>query len=247
MLAQIRSEFIKLATVRTSLLFLLATAALTTLVVMMQAGSAGSEFMGPLTDPGTQEALFTSGGPVTLIAIVFGCLALTTEFRHHTVATTLLSDPHRGRVVAAKAIGAVVAGALLAVTALAVATIGTWLTLEVTGTELALSTDDLTRAFAGTIAAAAAGSLLGMGIGGIVRNQALAVGATLLLLLAVEPIIASFAPTVGRWMPSSLGTMLASGRAVEDVSLVAGLLALAAYGLLAAAIAAIGLRRADIA
>lgn len=247
MLPLIRSEFIKLATVRTNLLFLFATAAITALVVAMQAASAGGEFMGPLTEPATQQALFASGAePVTLIAIVFGCLALSTEFRHHTIVATLLSHPNRGRVVAAKAVGAIISGALLAMVAIAVGTIGTVVILRFADAGVVLETVDLLRGFAGTIGAAALGSLLGMGIGGIVRNQALAVGATLLLLLAVEPLVASLAPSIGRWMPLSLGSAIASGRTVDDLSLTAALLVLAAYGIAAATMATIGLRRVDI-
>jgi ABC-2 type transport system permease protein len=246
MLAQIRSELLKLATVRTSLLFVLATAALTALVVVMQAVSAGGEFMGPLADAATQEALLGSGEPVTLIAIVFGCLALTTEFRHHTIVTTLLADPLRSHVVAAKAVGAIAAGAVLALAAVLVALLGTWTVLQVTGTTFVADAGLLGRGVAGTVAAAALGSLLGMGIGGIVRNQALAVGATLLLLLAVEPLVGSLAPSIGRWMPSGLATVLASGQAVADPSLSTAALVLALYGIGAAAIAALALRRADI-
>jgi ABC-2 type transport system permease protein len=246
MLAQIRSELLKLATVRTSLLFVLATATLTALVLVMQAVSAGGEFMGPLADAATQEALLGSGEPVTLIAIVFGCLALTTEFRHHTIVTTLLSDPLRSHVVAAKAVGAIVAGAVLALAAVLVALLGTWTVLQVTGTTFVADAGLLGRGVAGTVAAAALGSLLGMGIGGIVRNQALAVGATLLLLLAVEPLVGSLAPSIGRWMPSGLATVLASGQAVADPSLSTAALVLALYGIGAAAIAALALRRADI-
>jgi ABC-2 type transport system permease protein len=246
MLAQIRSELLKLATVRTSLLFVLATAALTALVVVMQAVSAGGEFMGPLSDAATQEALLGSGEPVTLIAIVFGCLALTTEFRHHTIVTTLLSDPQRSRVVAAKAVGAIAAGTVLALAAVLVALLGTWMVLQVTGTTFVADAGLLGRGVAGTVAAAALGSLLGMGIGGIVRNQALAVGATLLLLLAVEPLVGSLAPSVGRWMPSGLATALASGQAAVEPSLSAAALVLALYGVGAAVIAAVALRRADI-
>ena len=95
MLTQLRAEALKLATVRTNLLFVLATGGLAALLVIVQAAGAGSEFVGPLDDPTTQQALFGSGEVVTLVAIVFGCLALSTEFRHHTIVTTLLAEPRR--------------------------------------------------------------------------------------------------------------------------------------------------------
>jgi ABC-2 type transport system permease protein len=245
MLAQLRAELIKLATVRTTLLFVLATGALAALLVAIQGLGAGGEFLGPLDDPATQQALFGSGEPVTLVAIVFGCLALTTEFRHHTIVTTLLADPHRGRVVVAKAVGAVVGGLTLAATAIAVAAVGTSIVLLATGTEVAVDADVVARGMGGTLAAAALGSLFGMGIGGVVRNQALAIGATLLLLLAVEPLVGTITPDVGRWLPSGLATTLASGQPGE-VTIPGALAALAAYGLVAAGLAAGLIRGADI-
>ncbi|HSK24567.1 MAG TPA: hypothetical protein VK906_15385 [Egicoccus sp.] len=247
MIAQIRAEMLKLATVRTSLLFVLATAALTALIVGMQAVTAGGEFMGPLDEPATQAALFASGEPVTLIAIVFGCLALATEFRHQTIVTTLLADPHRGHVVAAKSAGALAGGVVLGAVGVLVAAAGTWVVLAVSGTELLVGAGLLGRAAAGTVAAAALGSLFGMGVGGVVRNQAMAVGATLLLLLAVEPLVGSLAPDLGRWLPSGLATVLASGQAAPGVGLAAAALVLALYGVATAAVAALLLRRADIA
>jgi ABC-2 type transport system permease protein len=176
---------------------------------------------------------------------VFGCLALTTEFRHHTVVTTLLADPNRGRVVVAKAVGAVVGGLALAATAIAVAAVGARVVLLATGTEVVVGADVILRGMGGTLAAGALGSLFGMGIGGVVRNQALAIGATLLLLLAVEPLVGSIAPDVGRWLPSGLATTLATGQPAA-VTVPAAFAALGAYGLLTTGLAAGLIRRADI-
>lgn len=246
MLTQLRAELLKLATVRTTQLFVLAAGVLAALLVVVQGFSAGSEFIAPLDDPATQQALFGSAETVTLIAIVFGCLALTTEFRHHTIVTTLLAEPRRVRVVAAKAAGALVGGLALAAAAAVVATVGAWLFLTLSGTEIVVAGEVVARGVAGTLAAGALGSLFGMGVGGVVRNQALAVGATLLLLLAVEPVVGSISPDVGRWLPSGLAATLASGYA-GSVTIPAALAALATYGVVAVMLAAGLIRRADIA
>jgi ABC-2 type transport system permease protein len=245
MLTQLRAELLKLATVRTTVLFVLASGGLAALLVVVQGVGAGSEFVGPLDDAATQRALFGSGEVVTLIAIVFGCLALSTEFRHHTIVTTFLAEPHRGRVVIAKAVGALVGGLALGATAVVVAVVGTWAVLVLSGTELVVPAEVVARGVGGTLAASALGSLFGMGIGGIVRNQALAVGATLLLLLAVEPLVGSIAPGIGRWLPSGLATTLASGHA-GLVTVPAAVVALSAYGLVATALAVALIARADI-
>ena len=146
----------------------------------------------------------------------------------------------------AKAIGALVSGLALGATAVAVSAVGTGIVLAVSGTELVVTADVVARGAGGTLAASALGSLLGMGVGGIVRNQALAVGATLLLLLAVEPVVASISPDVGRWLPSGLATTLASGQA-GLVTLPAAAVAMTAYGVGGTLLAAVLIRRADIA
>lgn len=246
MTTQFRSELLKLTTVRTSWIFAVATSALIAVVVVLQATTAGGELMGPLDDAATQLALFTTASVSPIIAIVFGTLGITTELRHHTIVPTLLVDAKRGRVVTAKAAAMVVAGAALGLIAVLVAGGFALLVLAVSGTASAVTVVEVATAGAGTVAAAALGALFGLGVGGIVRNQALAVGAVLILLLAVEPLAASLLPDVAVWLPSSLTTVVAEATSRADISLWAAGLALAAYGVVATAGAALGLRRADI-
>ena len=106
----IRAELLKLSTVRTTRTFLLATAGFVLLAVTFQAASAGGEFIAPLADPATQHTLLTSGGIATVIAVVFGALGISGEFRHRTVVPTLLVAPDRIRMVAAKAVSGIAGG-----------------------------------------------------------------------------------------------------------------------------------------
>lgn len=246
MFAQIRSELLKLATVQTSLLFGLVTAAFVGLMVAVQAATAGTEFSEPLTSDVTQTALFQSATLAPMIAIVFGCLAITSELRHHTIVSTLLFDPSRVRVVVAKAGATLVAGAALATVALLVSTVVSILILTATGTTLTVDVGNLAASGAGTILGAAIGALFGLGIGGIVRNQALAVGAVLVLMLAVEPLVASLVPDVARWLPSSLITVLTEAQSDGDIALWLAAVALAVYALVTTVGATLTLRHADI-
>lgn len=246
MTTQFRSELLKLVTVRTTWIFAAATALLIVAVVLLQAGTAGGELLGPLDEAATQRALFTTAGVSPIIAIVFGSLVLTTELRHHTIVPTLLVTADRLRVVAAKAGATLAVGATLGAVAVLAAVSAASLVLTVTGTPIASSVGDLAGPAVGTIAAAGLGALFGLGVGGIVRNQALAVGAVLILLLAVEPLAASFLPDVAVWLPSSLTTALAEASAPAGRSLGIVTVALSGYGMVTTAVAALGLRRADI-
>lgn len=246
MFAQIRAELLKLTTVRTSLLFALVTAGFVILVVAIQAVTAGSGFMGPLSDEATQRSLFLTAGAAPLIAIVFGCLAISSEMRHHTIVTTLLFEPARTRVVAAKAIATLAAGAALGAIAVAAAVGSTSLILLTTGTSNLVGATTLLAPAGGTLASAALGALFGMGIGGIVRHQAVAVGAVLILMLAVEPLVTSLLPDVGPWLPSALVTVIAEARTDGEMAVGVAAAVLGGYALLATVGATSTLRRADI-
>lgn len=244
--AQIRAELLKLTTVRTSLLFALVTAGFVVMVVSIQAVTAGSEFMGPLSDEATQRSLFLTAGAAPLIAIVFGCLAISSELRHHTIVSTLLFEPARTRVVAAKAVAILIAGAVLGAIAVVSAIGSTSLILLATGTEGAIDASTLVASTGGTLGSTALGALFGMGIGGIVRHQAAAVGAVLILMLAVEPLITSLLPDVGPWLPSALITVIAEARTGGEIAVGLAAALLGGYALLATVGATITLRRSDI-
>ena len=242
----IHAELLKLTTVRTTRTFLLATAGFVLFAVVFQAAAAGGEFMGPLDDPLTQQALLVAGGVATIIAVVFGALGISGEFRHHTVVPTLLVAPDRVRVVAAKAVAGAVSGAAIGLAAVVAAILGTAGALLVTGTALTVEAGPVVASWVGTVGAAALANVLGLGIGGIARNQALAVGAVLLLLLALEPLVASLLPDVAVWLPSSLGAVVANPSDATRPGTATAVAVYAAYATVFTAAAAIVLRRTDV-
>ena len=246
MTTAIRSELLKLVTVRTTAIFLAATAAFVLLAVGIQAGAAGGEFLGPMQDPATQRALFTAGGVATVVAVVFGALAVSGEFRHRTIVPTLLVTPDRTVSVVAKAVSGAVGGAAIGGAAILAAGAGTAVALVLTGTALEVGIGSLVGAWIGTVGASAIGALVGLGIGGVARNQALAVGAVLLLLLAVEPLVGSLLPDLAPWMPGALSTVIAEPASATEPAVGVATTVYLAYGLVLTAASAVVLRRADI-
>lgn len=246
MTAQIRSEIQKITSVRTTWVFLIATAGFVALMVGVQSATAGSEFLPPLDDPGTQLAVLQTGSIAPIIAIVFGCLAVTTELRHHTIVSTLLVEPDRGRMLAAKVVATALAGAVLAAVAVGLAVGGTLAVLALTSTPVVVANVEVAASAAGIIGGAALGAVFGLGVGGIVRNQALAVGTVLAVLLALEPLVGSLLPQVAAWMPSSLIALLGGAESPDQHAWWLLALALAGYAAVASIGAALTLRRADI-
>ena len=246
MTAAIRSELLKLTTVRTTAIFLVATAGFVLLAVVFQAAAAGGEFLGPMQDPATQRALFTAGGVATIVAVVFGTLAISGEFRHRTIVPTLLVTPNRISSLLAKAVAGAIGAGGIGLAGVVAAALGTAGALAVTGTPLEIGIGSLTGAWIGTVGASAIGGLVGLGIGGVARNQALAVGSVLLLLLAVEPLIGSLVPDLAPWMPGALSTTIAEPAAATTPTVTAAVLTYLVYGVALTAASALVLRRVDV-
>lgn len=244
---QLRAELLKFRSVRTTWLFLGGTATVVALAVIAQALTAMSGDLPPVSDPETQLMLYQSAsGLAPVIAVVLGTLGLATEVRHHTLASTFLASPRRERVVAAKAVATLAVGAVLGLVAVATAVVSSWLVLQITSTALVADTDRILASAAGTTFAAAIAGLLGLGIGGMVRNQAAAIGMALVVTLAVEPLLGAFVPSLAPWMPSALASGIAGAAPDAYPGLVASMALYGGYTLTAVAAAVAVVRRIDV-
>lgn len=197
------AELIKLRTTRTFLA--LAGVAIATSLVLTGLVAALST---PTRDSVLSDVFQsdTSALFITILAIV----GITGEWRHRTITSSLLAAPDRIRFLSAKTLAFTVAGLLLS---LAIS-----LTITVVGVVI-LNVRDLPVPGAGDLAlqvarnALVAGLLgaLGVGIGSVVRNQAVAVVAVLLVGFAIEPVLLGVASNVARFgpfiaLPSAIAT-----------------------------------------
>lgn len=246
MISQLRAELLKLRTTTTMLIYLAVTVALTAVVLIMTAVMAGQADFGPLTDASTQRSMITASGATTVIALFLGAITLSGEVRHKTIVPTLLVTPSRGRLVAAAGVAALLAGGVLGMAAAATSWVGTYAVLAATGTETALTTADVVGPTLGTVASAALSALLGLGIGGIARNQALAVAAVSVLIFVLDPLVGGLLPDLASWMPGRLTTTLAAGDVDGETSLLLAGTVVLGYGIATSLGAWASLRRADI-
>jgi hypothetical protein len=208
-----------------------------------------------LTEPTEKSVLIdvfasdTSGLFIILLAVV----GISGEWRHRTIAGSLLTAPGRLRFLAAKMLAFAAAGFLLSLSIyLAVSIVG-FVILTVRELPLPQLGELVELALRGAGVAALLGAL-GVCLGALVRNQVVAIVGVLMLLFLVEPLLLGLAADVGRFGPFVALPTAASGLSPADTGLgdvtlvapgVAVLLMLAWIGVTFAAGGAL-LRRRDV-
>ncbi|MEI8412883.1 MULTISPECIES: ABC transporter permease [unclassified Kribbella] len=193
----VRAEFTKLFSTKLWLWMLIGAIGLTALFVGLTIGLEGrADNPGPpLTSPEGQRSLFSSAGGASVFTVVLGIIAMTGEYRHQTITPTFLVTPRRGRVVVAKVIAYALAGlgigAVNVMVAVAIAV--PWLGAK--DIDLSLTANGIPGTLLGVLLGLAIFTVIGVGIGALVRNQIAAVVGTLVYSLVVESFV-SLLPTI---------------------------------------------------
>ena len=252
MSAVIRSELVKLRTVRTVYWLLFLLLALTAVFVSLSTwgvtrGSAGAQ-------PGSEAALRlilsngtgAFGAPIVMLSL--GVLLIGGEFRHGTITPTFLATPRRARVVAAKLVTVALVGVVFAVLAmvLTVAIALPWLASE--GVRVSLVNREVLLVLLGNALALVLYGLLGFGVGALVRNQVVALVGVIVWVMVVESLLNLLTVLVdqlqglGRFLPTQAAQALQrvylppeaseqAGVPVELLPMWAGGLVMLAYAL----------------
>lgn len=180
------------------------------------------------------------------VAVVFA----TSEFAQYTIQPTYLATPTRLPVLFSKAALLVAAALVIGSAGAATALLGALALLDAAGMPFELDLHRAIRLIAGTGLYLAAVSLVGLGIGMLVRST---VGALLgaLTLISVLPLIVGAAPfawlrDAAAYLPSSAGLLILRP---DDMPAVmepwTGLALAGAWGIGLLAVSAVAVRRAD--
>ncbi|MBA2552556.1 MAG: ABC transporter permease [Geodermatophilaceae bacterium] len=249
MIGLIRSEFRKLFSTKVWLWLLIGAAALAAGFASLTLGFANNPESGlpRRDDPDLVPIALSAATGAVVFVVILSIIGITQEFRHRTATPTFLTTPRRARVIVAKLVTYVVAGAAYAiVTSLVVLAVAIpW--INSSGGEVSLQGRNLSVLLGGALAVALY-SLLGVGIGALVRNQVGAIVGVLVYLFVIEPIIRGIpaTDTYYRWLPGGAQEALAA-TAQEGPDLLQrwqGGLLLIGYGLVSAGLAmALTLRR----
>ena len=194
MSALLRAELLKLRTTRTFVTLVAATLVLSLLVVGLSTILADS-----FTEQEVRE-LFTADFS-SLFILLLGVTGMAGEWRHRTITSSVLAAPARVRLLAAKVLSYAVAGAVLSlIVTLALMALGT-LILSIRDART-LDVAELADVLWRNLAIAALLGAFGVCVGGLVRNQIVAIVALLILAFALEPALFSLVPEVGRFGPT---------------------------------------------
>ncbi|WP_447588554.1 ABC transporter permease [Microbacterium lacticum] len=226
----VRSEWIKLLTLRSTWWSLAVTVALSLAISLMMA-SAARDFGGGLSPVMTivMPMQFTM-----LVAGILGAIAVTGEYSTGMIRSTFTAEPHRGAVLAAKAIVVGVVMALATALTYLVAILLTAPILGSAGIDWSDPAQSWTPLAAGVFAMAMF-ALIGVGFGFLIRNGAGAIAATVGVLF-VLPIVTNmfvfageswqWLVDAGQYLPMSAAQM-ATTPAGDDV--LQGIITLAAW------------------
>jgi len=163
------------------------------------------------------------------LAAVVAVLATAGEFQHRTLAGTLLQEPRRGRVLAAKAAAAAAYGAGLAALGAAAATAAGAVAVRLSGAPA--TAGDLVLDVPGSLLLCALWAVAAVGLGALVRNGTVALVTLLVWTSVVEQVVPIVTRTqdVQRWLPSQAADAVLGGEEGSGLSPAAGGLLFTGY------------------
>ena len=207
----IRAEFMKLLYPRRTYGILLAAVAIAVL------GSAFTPYAltqvtnyvtMPLSTSAAVDGVYAKALAGYIFAVIIGVLTVTSEFNNHTAIATYLAAPKRWQPMLAKVFVAAIGGAVLNLVATLTGMASAAYALTFYPDSAAPSPNiwfnfSLVATLTGAVL-----SLIGVGIGALIRNQNAAVSVSLVWLFLVDRILGVIFVDVGKYLPTGLVTSL---------------------------------------
>jgi len=239
----IRTELLKLRTIRLPLGLLATAAGLTALITTLgaaRAGGSGHMAPPPLFTAAGQQDLLTRSVFGMLMAAVFGVTVASGEFRHGTATATYLAAPDRTRVLVAKVVVAAGAGLLFGLVAAGLTTGISLSFVAAKGYHVALAWGTIARFAAGGILGSGLLAAAGVGVGSLLRGQLSAIVTVFVWGFVLEPLLGGLFDAAQPYLPftaatTMAGSALGGGTSPLPFALAAALVAGAAVVLAAVA------------
>ena len=144
----------------------------------------------PFDDPGILRSIYNGGNPVTrVLALMLGITTIGAEYRHQTLAATYLATPRRTRVLLSKAGSLLLFGLLYGVAAVAAGVAVSAPFVVSNNGSFFLDRGDTWRSLLLGAGSLALWTMLGMGIGILIKNMLVAMLVGITFAYLVEPIL----------------------------------------------------------
>ena len=250
--ATLTAELRKLRATRTTVAAALVVAGMSAVVATANVLLAGKDDNPALDADTFQHVVRAPTAIVGFAMLVVGVLASAGEYRHNTIVPSLLAQPRRARLAAAKVQAVAVVGLVVAAVSAVVSSAVGWALLSSRDAPAA----DLGPVPSGLLVlggTAAVYGVLGVGLGLLLRSQAVAMTVALVWYFVVEQVAPMVlrAPHAATWLPggaadafTGLGDPASSSAAGQVAPWLGGGL-LTAYALGLAALATAALVRRD--
>ncbi|MBM7503074.1 ABC transporter permease [Agromyces aurantiacus] len=157
--------------------------------------------------------------------VLLGALAVTSEFRHRTLTTTFLAEPHRSTVLAGKFSSQLVVGAVFGVIGFATSVATGAAALAAFDLDTGLDSTDTWALVGRGVLAMALWGTIGVGLGALVPNQVAAIVIVIAFTQFVEPVLRLAASlnettaTIGRFLPGAASDALVGASLYNVASL----------------------------
>jgi ABC-2 type transport system permease protein len=243
MIAQTRAELLKIRSTRTTIGLMLGMVALILLFTVLTGLLTHAD---ALMTRDNQRQLLSLSNLAGVFAALAGVLVVTSEYRYGTIRPTILFNPARSEVLAAKLAAGALAGAAFGALGEAIGWGVGYAILAGRGITVVLDSGDVLLLVLGGLGGVALWGAIGAGLGAIIRNQ---VGAVVTLLawgFVVDNLLFGLVPSVGRFTPTRALDALVGLRAQHELSPGAGGAILIAWTALLAAIGLVLTARRDI-
>ena len=199
----VSAELLKLRTTRTFWALAGSTFALILLIVILSLILDDDELV---SNESSVRSLLTTGGLAGLLMLVLGAVVGAGEYRHGTIASTLLVTPNRLRATGAQTIACALGGLVVGLAASALIAV---IVLPILSARDAVlpGSDVVIRIVLGNGLYAALAAALGASLGAALRNQVAAIVTLLLIFFVVDPAVSAL---VEGYAPFSLSGLSGS-------------------------------------
>src|SRR6187200_1121007 len=172
-------------------------AALPATVAWLQARAGVT--IAPFTDPGIVRSIYNGGNVLSrILAMVVGIVALGSEYRYGTVASSYLATPRRVRMLLGKAGALLIFGVIYGIVSVAAGILVAIPFVMASNGSLLLDQPAIWRSIILGVCSIALWTMIGMGIGILIKNMLVALLVGIILGFLVEPVV-SVVFFVNRW------------------------------------------------